>query len=144
MEPLASSFCGKRLVKENLWDKQVTLLTTKHLTSQIPNFITVYIDNEVWSREQKLENNAPPSVILKTIMVKRVLLCKIFEEFTQEIVDSNRMQLRAIVDKNSDYCKFCRTGGEFIMVGNHVSQFLNNRVIKILDNNKIELCVVWS
>ena len=35
-------------------------------------------------------------------------------------------------------------GGEFIMVGNHVSHFLNNRVIKILDNNKIELCAVWS
>ena len=54
------------------------------------------------------------------------------------------MQLRAIKEKNSDCCKFYITGGEFIMVGNHVSQFLNNRVIKILDNNKIELCLVWS
>ena len=46
--------------------------------------------------------------------------------------------------KKSDYYKFCRTRGEFIMVGNHVSQFLNNWVIKILDNKKIELCAVWS
>ena len=89
MEPLASSFCGKRLVEDNLQDKQVTLLTTKHLTSQTPNFITIYIDNEVWSREQKLENNTPPNVILKTITVKRILLHKIFEEFAQEIVDSS-------------------------------------------------------
>ena len=57
---------------------------------------------------------------------------------------SCRMQLRAIEEKNSDCCKFYIIGGEFIMVGNHVSQFLNNRVIKILDNNKIELCLVWS
>ena len=62
----------------------------------------------------------------------------------REIVDSSRMQLRAIEDKNSDCYKFCRTGGEFIMVGNQVSQFLNNWVIKILDNNKIKLCAVWS
>ena len=89
MEPLASSFCGKRLVEDNPQDKQVTLLTTKHLTSQTPNFITIYIDNEVWSREQKLENNAPPNVILKTITVKRILLHKSFEEFAQEIVDSS-------------------------------------------------------
>ena len=54
------------------------------------------------------------------------------------------MQLRAIEKKKLDYYKFCRTRGEFIMVGNHVSQFLNNRVIKILDNKKIELCAVWS
>ena len=54
------------------------------------------------------------------------------------------MQLRAIKEKNSDCCKFYITGGEFIMVGNHVSQFLNNRVIKILNNNKIELCSAWS
>ena len=47
MEPLASSFCGKRLVEDNLREKQITLLTTKHLTSQTPNFITIYIDNEV-------------------------------------------------------------------------------------------------
>ena len=47
MEPLATSFCGRRLVEDNLRDKQVTLLTTKHLTSQTPNFITNYIDNEV-------------------------------------------------------------------------------------------------
>ena len=47
METLASSFCGKRLVEDNLQDKQVTLLTMKHLTSQTPNFITIYIDNEV-------------------------------------------------------------------------------------------------
>ena len=54
------------------------------------------------------------------------------------------MQMRAIEEKNSDCYEFCITGGEYIMVGNHVSQFLNNRVIKILDNNKIELCLVWS
>ena len=57
---------------------------------------------------------------------------------------SCQMQLRVIKEKYSDYCEFCITGGEFIMVGNHVSQFLNNRVIKILDNNKIELCLAWS
>ena len=62
METLASSFCGKRLVEDNPQDKQVTLLTTKHLTSQTPNFITIYIDNEVWSKEQKLVNNALPCV----------------------------------------------------------------------------------
>ena len=73
-------------------------------------------------------------LILKTIKVKRVLLRKIFEEFVREIVDSSRMQLKAIEDVTSDYCKFCKTGGEFIMVGNHVSQFPNNQVIKILDN----------
>ena len=54
------------------------------------------------------------------------------------------MQLRAIEEKYSDCCEFCITRGEFIMVGNHVSQFLNNRVIKILNNKKIELCAVWS
>ena len=87
------------------------------------------IENKTWRMM-----HAPPHVILKTITVKRVLLHKIFEEFAREIVDSSQMQLRAIEDVTSDCCKFCRTKGEFIMVGNHVSQFPNNRVIKILDN----------
>jgi len=117
MEPLATSFCGRRLVEDNLRDKQVTLLTTKHLTSQTPNFITIYIDNEVWSKEQKLENNAPPSVILKTIMVKRVLLHKIFKEFVWEIVDSSQMCQEQSKMSIFDCCKFYRTG-EFIIMGN--------------------------
>ena len=33
-------------------------LTHWYFHSQIDHFITIYIDNEVWSREQKLENNA--------------------------------------------------------------------------------------
>ena len=38
---------------------QATLLTTMHLTSQTPNFITIFIDIEVSSIKKKFENNAP-------------------------------------------------------------------------------------
>ena len=65
---------------------------TKHLTSQTANFFTINIDNDIWSIEQEVENNASLSVNLIMATIKRVLLHKILEEFVQEILDSSRMR----------------------------------------------------
>ena len=45
-----------------IWTQHSYYLTHSYFHGQTDYFIIIYIDNEVWRREQQLENNALPCV----------------------------------------------------------------------------------
>jgi len=55
-----------------------------------------------------LENNTPPCAILNTIIVKRALLHKIFEEFARENFDSSQMCQEQSKQERTGFCRFYR------------------------------------